>query len=152
SHLIPGGCPMQITRLFPRARAAVPRDAESATAAEAIAAVRVLNQQYIAAARTNDAEWFRRQVADDAVIVLGDGRRLRKPDFLALLNEEPKLYLSLAVRDVTLRAFGNVVQVDADAPWELADGTTGVSRYIDTWVRLEGRWQVVSAQVTPLAE
>ena len=141
---------MQITSLFPRARAATPRDAESAAAAEAIAAVGVLNQQHIAAARTNDAEWFRRQVADDAVIVLGDGRRLRKPDFLELLNDEPKLYRSLAVRDVTLRAFGNVVQVDADAPWELADGTTGVSRYMDTWIRLEGRWQVVSAQVTPL--
>jgi len=34
----------------------------------------------------------------------------------------------------------------------LADGTSGVSRYIGTWVRLEGRWQVVSAQVTPLVE
>jgi hypothetical protein len=70
---------------------------------EAIAAVRVLNQGYIAAARTNDAEWFGRQVADDAVIVLGDGRRLRKPDFLARLSDEPNLYRSLAVRDVTLR-------------------------------------------------
>lgn len=59
-------------------------------------------------------------------------------------------YCSLAVRDVTLRAFGSLVQVDADAPWELADGTTGVSRYIGTWVLLERRWQVVSAQVTPL--
>jgi len=143
---------MQITSLFPRARAGAVRDAEPGSAAEAIAAVRVLNQQYIAAARTNDAEWFGRQVADDAVIVLGDGRRLRKPDFLAGLNDEPKLYRSLGVRDVTLRSFGPIVQVDADAPWELADGTTGVSRYIDTWIWLEGRWQVISAQVTPLAE
>jgi hypothetical protein len=139
---------MQITSLFPRARACAGREAEPA--AEAVAAVRDLNQQYIAAARTNDAEWFRRRVADDAVIVLGGGRRLRKPDFLALLRDEPKPYRSLAVRDVTLRAFGTTVQVDADAPWELADGTTGVSRYIDTWIWLEGRWQVISAQVTPL--
>jgi hypothetical protein len=143
---------MQITSLFPRARAGAVRDAESASAsaAEAIAAVRILNQQYIAAARTNDAEWFRRQVADDAVIVLGGGQRLRKPDFLALLTDAPKLYRSLAVRDVTMRAFGPIVQVDADAPWELADGSAGVSRYIDTWMWLEGRWQVISAQVTPL--
>jgi hypothetical protein len=141
---------MQITSPFPRARAGAVRDTEPA-AAEAIAAVGALNQQYIAAAHTNDAEWFRRQVADDAVILLGDGRRLRKPDFLALLSDEPKLYRSLAVPDVTLRAFGPIVQVDADAPWELADGTTGVSRYMDTWIRLEGRWQVISAQVTPLS-
>ena len=107
-----------ITSLFPRARAGAVREAVQASPPEAIAAVRALNQQYVAA-RTNYAERFRRRVADDAVIVLGDGRRLRKPDFLALLNDEPKLYRSLAVRDVTLRAF-------------------------------EGRWQVVSAQVTPL--
>lgn len=143
---------MQITSLLPRGRVAAASDGESAAELQAMATVRVLNQQYIAAARTNDAEWFGRNVADDAVIVLGGGQRLRKPEFLALLQDEPKLYRSLAVQDVTLRAFGNVVQVDADAPWELADGTTGVSRYIDTWVRLEGRWQVVSAQVTPLTE
>ncbi len=143
---------MQITSLFPRGRAAGPRDGESAADTQALATVRVLNQQYIAAARTNDADWFGRNVADDAVIVLGGGRRLRKTEFLALLRDEPKLYRSLAVEEVTLRAFGNVVQVDADASWELADGTMGVSRYMDTWVRLEGRWQVVSAQVTPLVE
>jgi hypothetical protein len=28
----------------------------------------------------------------------------------------------------------------------------GVSRYIDTWIWLEGRRQVISAQVTPLPE
>jgi hypothetical protein len=48
--------------------------------------------------------------------------------------------------------FNHPRKVDAEAPWELADGTTGVSRYIDTWTWLEGRWQVISAQVTPLHE
>jgi hypothetical protein len=42
------------------------------------------------------------------------------------------------------------VQVDADAPWELEDGHRGVSRYIDTYVWLDGRWQVVSAQISLL--
>jgi hypothetical protein len=91
-------------------------------------------------------------VADDAVLVLGGGSRLRKPEFLAVLRNEPTLYRSLAAQEATLRAFGNIVQVDADASWELPDGTTGAWRYIDTWVRLDGRWQVVSAQVTPLVE
>jgi hypothetical protein len=140
---------MPISRLFPRDRA-TGRDAKSAASDEAIAAVRVLNQQYIAAARTNDARWFHQQLADEAVIVLGDGRRLRKAEFLAMLSEEPRNYRSLSVRDVTLRACGTTVQVDGDAPWELDDGTSGVSRYIDTWIWLEGHWQVISAQVTPL--
>jgi hypothetical protein len=143
---------MEITSLFPRGPVPGRRDGEAAAEVQAIAAVRVLNQQHIAAARTNDAEWFSRNVAEDAVIVLGGGQRLRKREFLALIQSEPKLYRSLAVQDVTLRAFGNMVQADGNAPWELADGTSGVLRYIDTWVRLENRWQVVSVQVTPLVE
>ena len=142
---------MEITSLFPRGPAPGPATAIAGTC-RPIAAVRVLNQQHIAAARANDAEWFSRNVAEDAVIVLDGGQRLRKREFLALMQSDPKLYRSLAMQNVTLRAFGNMVQVDADAPWELPDGTSGVSRYIDTWVRLEGRWQVVSVQVTPLVE
>ncbi|MFL5494050.1 MAG: nuclear transport factor 2 family protein [Gemmatimonadales bacterium] len=110
----------------------------------------MLNQQYIAAAETNDATWFSRHLADEVVIVLADGRRMGKADFVALLRQEPKSYRSLTVRDVTLRVFGPTVQVDADAPWELTDGRTGVSRYIDTWAWLDCRWQVISAQITSL--
>ena len=139
---------MEITSLFPRGP--VPGRRDAGPDPQAIAAVRALNQQCIVATRTNDADWFSRNLADDAVIVLDGGRRLRKPAFLALLQSDPRLYRSLTVHDVTLRAFGNTVQVDADVTWELPDGTGGVSCYIDTWVCLEGRWQVVSAQVTPL--
>jgi len=115
---------------------------------DAVAEVRILNQQYIDAARTSDSSWFRRHMSEDAVAVLGNGRRARKPEFLTLLRDEPKDYKSLTVHSVTVRVFGGTVQVDADAPWELSDGTKGVSRYIDTYAWLDGRWQVISAQIT----
>ncbi|MBA3258853.1 MAG: nuclear transport factor 2 family protein [Gemmatimonadales bacterium] len=108
----------------------------------------MLNQQYIAAVRTNDARWFEEHLAGEAVIVLGNGRRMGKPEFLAMLKNEPKSYRSLDCRNVTLRVFGAIAQVDADAIWQLSDGSTGVSRYIDTYAWLESRWQVISAQVT----
>jgi ketosteroid isomerase-like protein len=116
--------------------------------ADAIAAIRLLNQEYIDAARTNDARWFSTHMADDVVVVLGSGRRLTKPEFLRMLAEEPKSYKSLTARSVTVRAFGATLQVDADAPWELSDGASGVSRYIDTYAWIDGRWQVISAQIT----
>jgi len=118
--------------------------------AEAASAVRALNHEYIEAARTGDAAWFRGHMAEDVVVVLSSGRRLRKPEFVAMMRDEPKHYRSLTVRDVTLRVFGPTVQVDADALWELGDGSTGVSRYIDTYAWLDGRWQVISAQITLL--
>jgi hypothetical protein len=117
---------------------------------EAVAAVRELNFQYLEAVRANDVEWFRAQLAEDVVIIQGSGRRLRKAGFLAVLKNEPKNYLTLRVRDAVFRVFGSIVQVDADAPWELADDSTGVSRYIDTWAWIDDRWQVISAQVTLL--
>ena len=143
---------MQITSLFPRGPGPRPREDDAAADAHSLATVEVLDQQAIAAVRTNDAGWFSRNLADDAVIVLGAGRRLQKHEFLGMLENGAKLYRSLGVQDVTVRAFGSTVQVDALARWEMADGTTGVSRYLDTWLRVEGRWQVVSAQFTPLLE
>jgi hypothetical protein len=117
---------------------------------QAAAEIRALNQEYLEAARTDDATWFQEYLAEDAVVVLGSGRRLRKPQFLALLEDEPGRFKSLEPRNVTVRVFGSTVQVDADAPWELNDGYKGVSRYIDTYAWLDGRWQVISAQITLL--
>ena len=118
----------------------------------ASAAIRVLNDQYIDAARISNANWFGQHMAEDVVVVLGNGQRVRKPEFLELLKNEPKDYKSLTARDVTVRVYGTTVQVDAAAPWELRDGTTGVTRYIDTYAWLDCRWQVISAQLTWLAK
>lgn len=109
-----------------------------------------LNEQYIAAARRGDSHWFREHMSGDVVVIQGSGRRLTKPQFLALMEDEPRRFRSLTVRDVTVRVFGPTAQVDADAPWELENGHRGVSRYIDTYAWLDGRWQVVSAQITLL--
>src|SRR5512134_1370538 len=123
--------------LFPKTRPA-PSD-------DALATVRALNQQHLAASAANDAPWFERHLAADAVLVLGDGRRRGKPEFIALVRERPRRFRSVEATDIRLRAYGPTVQVDADASWELEDGSRGASRYIDTWTWLEGRWQVISA-------
>lgn len=120
--------------------------------AAAIESMRVLNRQYIDAARMSNGSWFGQHMAEDVVVVLGDGRRVRKHEFLALLTSDPRDYKSLTVRDVTIRVYGSTAIVDGTAPWELRDGTTGVTRYIDTYAWLDCRWQVVSAQLTWLAQ
>lgn len=129
-----------------------PADRDPPPASRAVNEIRALNEAYIAAARRADAEWFETHMAEEAVVILGDGRRLRKPDFLAAVGSGTRNFRSLTVRDATVRPFGATVQVDADAPWELTDGRTGVSRYIDTYAWLDGRWQVVSAQITTLPD
>jgi hypothetical protein len=143
---------MRINSLFPRARQVESRSPVQPRPGEIPSELRSLNQEYIDAARTNDTSWFQEYLADDAVIVLGNGRRYRKPQFLALLNDEPIRFTSLVARDVTVRVFGATVQVDGDAIWELTDGYQGISRYIDTYVWRDGRWQVISGQITLLPQ
>ena len=117
-------------------------------AAEAQAAIIHLNDQYIEASRTHDQRWFREHMADGAIIIFGSSRRVDKREFIALLRDEPVDYKELSVCNVTVRVFGDVAQVDADAPWKLKDGRIGVSRYIDTYCWIDSRWQVISAQIT----
>lgn len=117
----------------------------------AAASIQQLNIEYIEAVRTGDADWFRQHMADDVIVITGSAQRLDKAGFLALFDS-PSAFKSLTIRNVTVRVFGAMAQVDADAPWELADGRTGISRYIDTYVWLDDRWQVVSAQITYLDE
>ena len=138
------------TTLFPGVQGRTPQERSPLAPAEAGAAVRALNQASIVAARDQDASWFRRNLAEEAVIILGSGRRLGKAEYLTRLKDAPQAYRSLVLRKVTVRTFGPAVQVDAETPWELASGETGVSRYTDTWSWIDGRWQVISAQITPV--
>ncbi|HEX6307162.1 MAG TPA: DUF4440 domain-containing protein [Longimicrobiales bacterium] len=139
---------LTLITLMPGATMPAPQLCDPPSTPAAVAAVRALNQQYIDAARAHDAAWFDEHMAHDAIIVLGSGMRLSKQSFLKSVREEPTDYRFLHLENVTVRAFGGTVQVDADAPWELSDGRAGVSRYIDTYAWIDCRWQVVSAQIT----
>jgi hypothetical protein len=123
-----------------------------AASTDSIATVRALNEQYIRAAGTNDAGWFEQHMSENVVVIFGNGRRVTKSGFLQAMRDEPKSYKHLGLENVTLRPFGDTMQVDADAPWELSSGAKGVSRYIDTYACIDGRWQVISAQITWLPQ
>jgi ketosteroid isomerase-like protein len=112
--------------------------------------IRALNEAYIAAVRRCDATWFREHLSDAVLVIQGNGGRMSKSEFLRAMQEQPRRFRALTLRNVGVRIFGSVAQVDADAPWELESGETGVSRYIDTYAWLDGRWRVISAQVTLL--
>jgi len=123
-------------------RKMVPSQSESA------AMIRALNDEYIDAARADDVSWFRDHMADECIVIQGTGRRLTKAEFVTRLVDAPTAYTWLTSHDVIVRVFGAVAQVDAHATWELANGSAGISRYIDTYLWVEGRWRVISAQVT----
>jgi hypothetical protein len=134
--------------LLPLAAQETPQSCPPPPASEARAQVEALNERYIEAVRTSNAAWFDAHMSREVLVVLGSGRRIDKAEFLRVMRQEPSGYRSLTFRDATVRVFGATAQVDADAPWTRADGTSGVSRYIDTYAWITCRWQVISAQIT----
>lgn len=106
-----------------------------------------LNEQYVQASLAGDVEWYREKLADEFVCIDSDGSLLDKPAFLRMTGLGSDLDTYRLV-DVDVRFYGDVALVRAMGSWRAKNGDLGVSRYVDVYVRSNGEWQVVSAQVT----
>ena len=109
--------------------------------------VRQLNEQYVAAALAGDVEWYRLHLAEEFVCIDSDGSVLNKAAFLRQTAQEPELK-TYNLDEVDVRFYGDVALVRATGSWRAKNGTPGVSRYIDIYVRSGQDWTCVSAQIT----
>ena len=106
-----------------------------------------LNEQYVQASLSGDVEWFRERLADDFVCIESDGSVLDKTAFLRMTAKGSDL-AEYHLTEVDIRFYGEVALVRATGLWTARNGTPGVSRYVDVYVRFGGDWKAVSAQVT----
>ena len=130
--------------------ASVPPEAPRPNAA---AELRAAERAWLDAYDDNDVDAMRRIVADEFQIVYGNGRVLDKQDTVDMLSPgEPD--------DPATRQFteGTVVRLYGDVAILMGvyvnEGPNRVSRsrYTDTWVWRDGRWQVVASHLTNLPE
>jgi ketosteroid isomerase-like protein len=109
--------------------------------------IRKLNRDYVDSFLRSDVKRYDELLADDFICTCPDGSLVDKPAFLKSAAEPSEMeYFGL--EDVKIRIFGDVVLVHARTPYKRKDGVTGESRYTDIYARRNGRWQVVSAQIT----
>ena len=106
-----------------------------------------LNQEYVGAFMNADVEWYREHLADEFVVIESDGSVLNKEEFLRNTVKGPDV-IDYKLNEVDIRIYGNVALVRATGVWTHADGSTGMSRYTDVYVRKVGGWKTVSAQIT----
>lgn len=106
-----------------------------------------LNQEYVDAFMKADVEWYREHLADDFVVIESDGSVLNKEQFLRNTVRGPDVS-DYKLHEVDIRIYGNTALVRATGVWTREDGKMGMSRYIDVYVRQNGRWKTVSAQIT----
>lgn len=109
--------------------------------------VRRLNEQYVTASLAGDVAWYDHRLTSDFVCIDSDGSVLDKAQFLAMTAQGSEL-AEYNLDEVDIRFYGDVALVRATGLWTAKDGTPGVSRYTDVYVRQGDDWKVVSAQIT----
>jgi hypothetical protein len=114
------------------------------------AVLRALNQQYVDAFMNADAAWYQAHLDGSFVCIESDGSVLDKDQFVRASAKGPDV-AAYRLEDVDVRfagGAGDLAQVVARGVWSRRDGSKGVSLYIDTWMRREGSWRAISAQIT----
>jgi len=106
-----------------------------------------LNQEYVAAFMNADVDWYRAHLADEFVVIESDGSVLNKEQFLRHTVKGPDV-ADYKLHEVDIRIYGNTALVRATGVWTRENGKMGMSRYTDVYVRKNGGWKTVSAQIT----
>ena len=90
-----------------------------------------------------------RFIADDFVGVTSRGVRYERARAIQDIRDSKGRYKSLVASDITVRVYGDAAIARGTDTWEMADRAKGAAVWTDTWIRRQGRWQVVAAQDTP---
>ena len=106
-----------------------------------------LNQEYVDAFMNADVDWYQEHLAEDFVCVESDGSVLNKIQFLTNTVKGPDV-IEYKLHEVDVRIYGNAALVRATGVWIKEEGSMGMSRYTDVYIRTNNEWKAVSAQIT----
>ena len=97
---------------------------------------------------TGDTSVIERILADDFVGVAPKGRSYDKAQMLSDTRESPKYFVSNHANKVRVRFYGDTAVAQGDETWERRSGDPLRGRFVwtDTWVRRNGKWQIVAAE------
>ncbi|HYH84650.1 MAG TPA: nuclear transport factor 2 family protein [Pyrinomonadaceae bacterium] len=133
---------------------ALARQAQQSNLSKAEEEVRKLERQWLDAYEQNNSEAMDRIVADDFTITFPNGGMQTKPQIMSMIKAprratDPKM--QFYTEDVRSRDYGDTVILIGRVVAEYErDGkpVKEVSRYTDTYVRRNGRWQVVASHLS----
>lgn len=114
--------------------------------------LRQLNDSYVNAFRNADVAWYDAHLAPDYVVTNSDGSFSDRAAALAAFARPTFAthFRTFPVDQINIRRFGDVALIEAENAYETKDGRTGISRYIDIWQKVGGRWRCISAHIIPV--
>ena len=131
---------------------AVAAFAVQASESEDIAAVAALDTQYQAAVKANNAAAMAKILADDFILVIGNGAVSTKADLLKEAEDQIRIYTHQEDTEQTVRVWGDTAVVTAKL-WMQGthkDGTPFDYQlwFSDTYVRTKEGWRYVFGQAS----
>jgi hypothetical protein len=105
-------------------------------------------RQWAESVATGDSSTVERILADDFIGVDPKGRFYDKATMVADTRKVPKNFLSNHANDIKVRFYGETAVAQGDETWERRSGDPLRGRFVwtDTWVRRNGKWQIVAAE------
>src|SRR4030095_254601 len=121
---------------------------------EDVAQLSALNAQFIQNFLHNDTVAHNKIIYKDFVCIIGNGTVVIRNDYMKGWSHgyDPSVYKSFVMQNEFIRVFGNTALVRAETPYTYIDKgkeISGTTIYIDTYIKLDGRWWCVQAQLTP---
>jgi hypothetical protein len=95
---------------------------------------------------TGDPSAVKRILAKDFIGVHPSGRHYRKAEMVEGTPKAPEIFASNAVNDVIVRFYGDMAVAQGNETWRKKSGETGRFVWTDTWLKRNGRWQIVAAE------
>lgn len=123
---------------------------------EQLAWLRKLNARFIHNFVTNDVASHDAILHRDFLAVMSDGSRMGRAAYLRRWANafDPAIIVYWDYRDELITIAGDVALVRATNKHTIRRGgtdTTGMTTYTDTYVREDGAWLCIQAQLTPVA-
>ena len=103
-------------------------------------------RQWAESVATGDTSAIERILADDFIGVDPKGGLYNKQQMITDTRDAPKYFVSNRLNDVKVRFYGNTAIAQGSETWEKRSGERGRFVWTDTWLRRDGRWQIVAAE------
>jgi ketosteroid isomerase-like protein len=103
---------------------------------------------------SGDTSGLERFLADDIVGVDIDGSFYDKSKAIADTRSGPQQFVSNHLNDVKVRFYGDTAIAQGSESWVRRSGTPLRGRFVwtDTWIKRNGKWQIVAAEDVAVPE
>jgi len=122
---------------------------------ESIEQLLQLEKDFQDAIVANNAEAIERFVTEDWIIVNVDGRIVKKDRFLAVVKSGALTHDTMQLDEPRVRIYGETAVVTGCATSAgkfMGAAFKTLERSTDVLIRVDGQWQCVLTQLTPIAE